>query len=190
MLNVVKEIDKIYNEKGSLKAKIMIDEVIKENLRSPNGLAALFLRARGYEAGWYESIDYGLAKNDYKLLIENKNDFGSEGLLGYARILFKEEDINSFDEIKRLCEEAIALDGNVKARVLLGFSYEKFKKDYASAAIYYRSSFCHGSKWGLGFYSSAKIHDGDVVIGLMSKIAFHLVYPILSIFDRSKSAIY
>lgn len=190
MSNTMKEIDKIYKESGFLKAKIKIDEVIKENPRSPDGLAALFLRARGYEGGWYGTIDYVLAKNDYKLLIENKNKVGSKCLLGYARVLFKEESIESFDEIKRLCDEAIALDGNIKARFLLGFSYEKFNKDYASAASYYLSSFFHGSKWGLGFYSSAKIRDGKFVIGLVSKIAYHLMYPILNIFDRSKSAIY
>lgn len=192
MLNIVKEIDKIYKERGFLKARIMIDEVIKENSRSSDGLAALFLRARGYEEGWYGGIDYDLAKSDYKLLIKNANmpEIRSRGLVGCARILFKEENIDHFDEIRRLCEEAVALDGNMNARLLIGLSYEKLKKDYSSAADHYLSSFFHGSKWGLGFYSSAKIHNGNGMIGLISSIGYHLIYPILNIFDRSISYIY
>ncbi|GAB3032244.1 hypothetical protein GCM10027285_13720 [Oleiagrimonas citrea] len=184
------DINKAYKKNGFLASKGVIDEILGRDPRSSDGLAARYLRARGHEAGWHGSINFELAKKDYRHLIVEAHRFGSNGLLGFARVLYKENRAENFEEIKRLCEEAIDMDGNIKAKILLGFAYETFKKDYARASTHYFSSFLRGSKWGLGFYSSAKIRSGKPFVGLLSKFFFHALYPIFGLWDRSKSAIY
>lgn len=196
--NTIHDISRAYFNNGSIRAKEMLDNTIKTYPGSKDELDARFFRARGYEAGWFGPINNVKAKIDYIYLIENKNKIAgiilNECYLGCARILYSEKE--SIEEIKRLCKIIMASNGNRKALtlrkalILLGFAYETMNKDYKTAAEYFLSSFYKGSKRGLAYYSYAKFKSGNYIIGTMSLILYYIVYPILRIFDKSKSAVF
>ena len=186
------EFQKIFSMHGYEKAELFLENSIKFCKGTRKEFDARFLRARGYEAGWFGSVNFQKAMNDYIHLIRCQgridDNIYAECLLGCARIHYlKKENIN---EIKRLCDIVVSINGNHKALTLLGFSYENIKNDYKLASKYYLLSFLKGSKRALAYYSYAKYKSGKYISGSISLILYYILYPLLSIFDKSKYYLY
>ena len=193
--NWLQSITEEYFKSGPARAKEVLDYTITMYPGTNDEFSARFIRARGYEAGWFGSIECDKAKNDYDYLIRNNTSsiILSECLLGCARILYTKK--GNVQEIKELCDLSESLNKNhkslsLKVLTLLGFSYEIINKDYKTASKYYISSFYKGSKRGLAYYSYAKLKNGNYTIGIISLVFYYILYPMLSVFDKSKYPVF
>jgi len=190
--NISLNFRKIYLDSGKFNAKKYLDDTIKARNGSKAEIEARLLRGKGYEAGWFGVIDYEAANKDYCFILNSKIYINSkiieECMLGRARIFYAKK-VN-FDEIKSICTSIQSNSGNHKASTLLGFAYEVFENDYKNAAKCFISSFVNGSKRALAYYSYAKYKSGNYICSIISLMMYYLLYPFLSIFDKSKYNLY
>lgn len=186
------EFQNIYRDLGKTEAKTYLDNTIDKGKKTRAEFEARFLRAKGSEAGWFGPVDYRLADNDYVYIIKYKKyiDYKiiEECMLGRARILYAKKE--NFEEIEKICGMILSTHKNHKALTLLGFAYEDLKNDYKTASNYYIASFFKGSKSALAYYSYAKYKCGKYIIGSISLILYYILYPFLSLFDRSKYGLF
>lgn len=142
------------------KAKVIFDSLIIDNPRSAQAHLARYLRARGFEDGAFGRVELDMALNDFRHLHEISEQFGSDGTLGVARVLFEKNKHLYADEVQKLCHSAIKQDENVKAMMLLGLLNEEVFAKPSLAAKWYLSAYRRGLPWGLRYYArlQAKMH--------------------------------
>lgn len=137
-----------------VKAKIYLDGIIDEAPTSPYGIGARYLRARGFEDGFFSNKpEFKMAYEDFLIVKEHSDRFGSDGALGCARVLYEIDAKENKNRIISLCLEAIKQDKNVKAMMLLGRAYDEIFLDGEAARKWYLKAFCRGLPWGMRFYA-------------------------------------
>lgn len=162
------------------KAKALFDELINESPHSLYGIGARYLRARGFEDGIFSAEpDLQKAYDDFALVREHADEYGSDGTLGCARVLFEMDRISNRDDIISLCSEAIAQDSNVKAMMLLGNVYQDVLKDGKSARRWYLNAFWRGLPWGMRFFARSHANDGNVVRAALAHAVATVASPFL-----------
>lgn len=171
------------------RAKTLLDEVIGEAKDSPYGVAARYLRARGYEDGAFSGQpDLQKAYEDFLVVKSHLNECGSNGSLGCARILYRQDAIANKKEIFALCMEAIDRDSNVKAMMLLGSVYENAEKDGRSARKWYLKAFRCGLPWGMRFFARSHAREGNYVRAALAHALATISSPFLVLVFGARSA--
>lgn len=135
------------------KSKLLLDNIIEGSPSSPHSLSARYLRARGYEDGFFGSIEFEKAMEDYSVLQDNIDLYGSDGALGCARVLFEIDAFGNKERIVSLCKQAINRDSNKKAMMLLGHTYDEVFNKPDLAKEWYLRAFKCGMPWGLRYYA-------------------------------------
>lgn len=162
------------------KAKALLDELINESPHSPCGIGARYLRARGFEDGVFSAEpDLQKAYDDFAVVRGHADQYGSDGTLGCARVLFEMDGISNRDDIISLCAEAIAQDSNVKAMMLLGNVYQDVLKDGKSARRWYLNAFRRGLPWGMRFFARSHASDGNAVRAALAHAVATVASPFL-----------
>lgn len=169
-------------------AKMLLDKIVEEESDSPYGLGARYLRARGLEDGVFqEEQNLSKAYDDFLVLKDRAEEFGSAGIVGCARILFQFGASENRDRILALCVEAIARDSNAKAMMLLGCLNEQVTEDAKSARRWYLRAFMRGLPWGMRFFARSHSKDGNPVRAAMAHVMATVASPILVLFHGVRS---
>ena len=164
-----------------------------ESIRS--GLEILLTRglrdgkAIGKEDGLFGERDLPGALADYAPLVENADDFGSDGLLGCARVLFEQDATQHSATIIELCERAVAVDRNPKAMMLFGCVHERVRLDVAAAGKWYLRAWSAGLPWGMRFYARMHWANGDYLAGGIGHILATVASPVLVLIHGCRSAL-
>lgn len=161
------------------KAKLLLDDIIQTFPSTGQALASRYLRARGYEDGLFGAPDLELAAEDFDVLANNAHSYGSDGLVGYARVLFEKDKYAFSEKAISLCVEAVAIDSNVKAMMMLGLIYEEAKADYKSAGKWYLRAYRRGLPWGMRYYARLRWKQGKYLRAIAGHVASTITSPIL-----------
>ena len=172
-------INEAYARGDFIKAKALIDSLIDIAPLSPQGLSARYLRARGYEDGLFGEVKLNLALHDYKILMDHSDLCGSDGIVGYARVIFnKNQDCNK-ERAAKLLLRAVELDSNVKAMMMLGLIYDEGFDDSLAAGKWYLKAYRHGLPWGLRYYARLQSKKGRRFLAFLSHLIASLTSPVL-----------
>jgi hypothetical protein len=170
------------------RSKCLLDAIIDEAGDTAYCVGARYLRARGYEDGAFSiGPDLQKAYSDFMVVKEHAKEYGSDGLLGCARVLFEMDCSKHKNEIMYLCSEAIAQDSNVKAMMLLGRTYEIVLGDGPRARACYLRAFFRGMPWGMRFFARSQSSDGHYVRAMASHLLATITAPILVLFKGVRS---
>lgn len=172
------------------KAKFLLDEVISLSPSSNEALSARYLRARGYEDGYFEGgKNLDLAYADYAALSVAPVS-SSDALIGCARVLFEKDPAANTDVILDLCRQAIDIDENTKAMLLLGLAFERLVHNEGSARTWYMRAHRKGSPWGLTFYAKSHARSGNHVRAFFFRLLAVFTAPILVFKHGDRSPFY
>ncbi|MBN8225085.1 MAG: hypothetical protein J0L89_09755 [Xanthomonadales bacterium] len=161
------------------RAKELLDNLIDEP-SYPYSIGARYLRARGLEDGVFSGTpDLNAALLDFSIVREHMNDYGSDGALGCARVLYLLDGHGNRDQIILLCNEAIDRDRNVKAMMILGKAYEELIDDKATSRMWYLRAFRRGLPWGMQFYARSHYGEGNLVRAAVGYMAAAVARPFL-----------
>jgi TPR repeat protein len=164
-----------------VRAKESIDHEVYNSPDSPSGIFARYLRARSYEEGVLGEQNVDAALADYSFIMDHGADLRSEGMVGCARLLhWKDKNANAAKALA-LCAEAIHLDSNVRAMMLMGYIYEYTMLDLGSAAKWYLKAFKNKLPWGLRFYASVQFKRKKFIASVFSHIVATIVSPFMVI---------
>jgi len=178
------EARRLYAEKKFDRSKEILDHLIEEDVGGAYGMAARYLRARGYESGRFrDGVDYENAYADFSHLADRADVFGSSGLVGEARVLLEMDAAINANEILELCERAIALDGNAKAAMIAGVACEKILRDEERAAYFYKRAFLSGLPWGLRYLAKLRWAQGRRVQSILLHAGTTLCAPFLNLYN-------
>ncbi|WP_340650113.1 hypothetical protein [Pseudoxanthomonas winnipegensis] len=170
------------------KAKILLDNVIEESESSPFGVGARYLRGRGYEDGAFsDKPDLLRAYEDFEIVKAHAVDYGSDGLLGCARVLFELDARGNFREIVELCEKAVSLDSNVKAMMLLGRIYDQVVGNGGIARRWYLRAYLQGLPWGMRYFARSHARDGNAFRSIFAHAFATLTSPVLVLLYGARS---
>lgn len=173
-----------------VRAKTFLDGVIEEAPDSPYGVGARYLRGRGYEDGVFsDKPELQNAYEDFLVVKEHADRYGSDGFLGCARVLFEIDSEKYKDQIISQCEEAIRRDSNVKAMMLLGKIYEGVMRDGRTARRWYLKAYLHGLPWGMRFFARSHANDGNFVRSVLGHFLATLTSPFLVLIHGARSPI-
>lgn len=171
-----------------VRAKAFLDGVIEEAPDSPYGVGARYLRGRGYEDGVFSSEpELQKALEDFQIVKEHADEYGSDGLLGCARVLFELDAEKHADEVISYCEEAIKRDSNVKALMLLGKVYESVMRDGRTARQWYLKAYFRGLPWGMRYFARSHAKDGNVFRSVLGHSLATLSSPFLLLIHGARS---
>jgi len=176
-----------YSKGQFAKAKELMDELIAVDPTSPEGLCAFYLRARAYEDGRFGSREPAKALLDYQVLVDHAELFGSDGMLGYARVLVHEDARANREQAADLLTRAIAMDANLKAMMVLGRLRELGFDDPAGAAKWYLRAYRRGLPWGLRFYARVQAREGRRLWALACHMVATLTSPWLVLIHGVRS---
>jgi hypothetical protein len=172
--------DKAYASRNFERALALLNEIIEITPESADGLGSRDLRAMAYECGNVPSgIDHKKALSDYRYLADRSHLVGSVGLVGCARILCQQNPKTNLDEARQLCLRAVEIDGDVRAKMLLGYMCADVTSDFKGARKWFISAFRGGSPWGLRyaaatFWRERKVAQA-IVMSTTAKIAWHVL---------------
>jgi len=173
-----------YRRGDFVSAKIMLDKVIEVSPRSICGFGARYLRARGFEDGYFGAADLDSALSDYSFLLNNEECWRGDALLGRARVLFSINANSNIKEVIWLCMSAIDEDHPSEAMIFLGSIYESYFNDYSFANKFYISAFCGGNALGLRYYARLKMKNKNYICGISAHFATTIVAPFFYLFRR------
>jgi TPR repeat protein len=170
-------------------AKPHLDEIIESDPISPYGLGARYLRARGYEDGYFGQKDPKAALSDYRVLMGRSDLYGSDGIVGVARILFEIDRSNNKEEISALCAKAIELDKNPKAMMILGLLSEEELRDFSSAKKWYLRAYTQGLPWGMRYFARLQCKQSNFLRGSLAHGIATVTSPFLVAIFGPRSAL-
>lgn len=176
-----------YSKGEFARAQVLMDELIAFDPTSPQGLCALYLRARANEDGRFGGKDTAKALMDYQVLIEHADLFGSDGMLGYARVLVDRDAKAKRKEAARLLMRAIEMDANTKAMMVLGKLYELGFDDPVAAGRWYLKAYRRGLPWGLRFYARMQARQGHRLRALACHAVASLTSPLFVLIHGVRS---
>ncbi|MGO4550259.1 hypothetical protein AB4059_04040 [Lysobacter sp. 2RAF19] len=184
------ELAKVAYARGDFSAaKVLLDGIIGTASTSPHVLAARYLRARGYEDGYFGTKDLKAALADYRPLIEHAQLFGSDGLVGFARVLLETDGAANKDEIVDLCLRAVALDKNVKAMMLLGVTHEEVEMNFSSAGRWYLRAYGAGLPWGMRYFARMHRKQGHYLRAMLAHLVTTITSPFMVAIGGARSAL-
>lgn len=164
-----------YANNDFAKALLLMNEVIDQSPESPHGVASRHLRALAYESGNVPGgISLADALADFTFLAERSDTLGSIGLVGVARVLKKLDSIKNFDNIERLCKDALALDNAAEAALLLGDLFSEAREEESEARKWYWVAYRAGSVAGLLNVAKSHEREGNRVRAAVFAIIFAL----------------
>lgn len=155
-----------------------LDSFINQDPESSIGLAARFMRARAFEDGTFGEVQTDAALDDFIYLSERSAKFGSEGIIGYARVLLR-KDSNRSNDVISLCREAVALDNNRRAMMIMGFVYENIMGNFSKAKYWYLRAWRNGMPWGMRFYAEIKLKERSLTLGVLAHCLATVTSPFM-----------
>lgn len=170
-----------YAKRDYASALRIASSIINENPESPDGLAAIYLRAQAYEFGNSPdgNINDQQALEDYRYLA-NKDEYAqSAGHIGLARVLACVGMKENREEIVRHAEQAVAMDSHIPSLVLLGYIYRDIDHNYSKARQCFYRAFSEGDFIGGRFWVATVFLDQGFSRGLLATIRFLLKAPFL-----------
>ncbi len=177
--------EEAYRAKDFERAKPLLDEIIDQVPETPEGLGSRHLRAMAYEFGNMPGgVDLDKALEDYKFLADKSEALGSDGLVGCARVLCELDMAHNFEKVKQSCLRAIEIDGDVRAKMLLGYMYAEARQDLKTARKWFLSAFKDGSYWGMKYFAATHLKEGNFIRGA----AFHAIAFMSSVLPFSKKS--
>lgn len=179
-IQLEKDIKQLYGEMKFDEAKKIIDQIIIDDKDGEYGMSLRFLRARGYERGLYScGINPESAFSDYSFLADRARVAGYFGLVNKARMLIDKDLKNNLGEAVALCEEALAIEPNDRAQMLLGFIHENGTGDFTSAAKWYLRAYRSGMPWGLRYYARLRWKQKRYIRSVLAHLIVTLTAPIM-----------
>lgn len=141
------EIERLTFEDKALRAREIIARIKAD---SPDPLLAVrYIRARMCEERMARKVDdLDSAIRDFSFLIESRDSFVAEGLVGRARVLYRKDPSLYADEALELCIRAVDMERNVLAMMLMAAIYMDKKHDAKMAKKWALRAFRNGSIWG------------------------------------------
>ena len=106
----------------------------------------------------------------------------SEGYVGCARIILSSREIDKTGLAKRYCDEAIELDGNPFAYLVLGQIQEEFLGNHAEARKNYVRAARRGAAWGMRLYARSHFDHGNKFVGVVAHVLVTIVHPFFLMF--------
>jgi TPR repeat protein len=177
---LMQEARRLHEEKRFNEAKQLLDHLIEEDAEGAYGLVARQLRARGYEDGrFFDGVNSDLAIADFSFLAERAHLFGSDGLVGKARLLFEQDRERNKEKAVELLHKAVDTDSNIKAMMLLGLINEEGFGDVVTAGKWYLQAYKHGLPWGLRYYARLQAKNGKNARAFFAHMIASLTSPIL-----------
>lgn len=177
---LMQEAHHLHSEKRFNEAKQILDHLVEEDTEGAYGLAARQLRARGYEDGRFScGVNTELAFADFSFLADRADLFGSDGLVGKARLLFAEDHKGNKEEAAALLHKAVGIDSNIKAMMMLGLVYDEGFGDATAAGKWYLRAYRHGLPWGLRYYARLQAKNGRGLRSLFAHLGVSLTSPVL-----------
>lgn len=161
MTTIYKQLSAAYLSHDFSGAERLLNQVI-DDLQSEAGdvAAAHYLRAAANEDGRFTHADsLDRAYRDFVVVNEFIGHERSDGLLGCARILFAVDSTTNKDSIVTLCHQAVELDGNPKAMMLMGLAMGQLFRDEKSAREWFMRAHVAGSAWGLAFVARSYVRE-------------------------------
>ena len=126
-------------------------------------LGARLIRGLAFEQGLFPGgVDRHRAWQDFAAIHVSPHNACTFATLGLARVMFDIDGPRYRDDIVAMCEHAIAVDGNRKAMLLLGFAREKLFDDHAEARRWYWQGFRRGQAWGIRLFACSLVAQGHV----------------------------
>ena len=119
------------------------------------------------------------AYEDFLIVKEHADQYGSDGLLGCARVLFELDGEKNLNQIISLCKKAIERDSNVKAMMLLGRVNERIIKDGKTARCWYLRAYRRGLPWGMRFFARSHANDGNYIRSIFGHLVATITSPFL-----------
>lgn len=166
------------NDRALFKASL--DQLIGKYPLSSEGVSALYLRARGYEDGLFvDGIRLDLALEDFATLNKATAGNGSMVLVGLARVLYQQDPRQHTQEILDLCQQAIKVDSNTKAMMLLGLVYENVFDNYRAARRWYLKAFLKGLPWGMRYCAYSLAREEKQIMAFLCHSIATIASPLL-----------
>ncbi|MCO5247034.1 MAG: hypothetical protein M9927_24985, partial [Anaerolineae bacterium] len=163
------------------------DVLIEQGDSSPYALSARYLRGRGMEEGYFGAVDLDAAIDDYMVLAAQSDLFGSDGPLSLARALLLLDHDSNAEEIQKLCNLSIGMDGNVHAMMVLARLHELNGKKIL-AGEWYLAAYKKGLPWGMRYYARMHCSLGNAFRGAMAHVVASLTSPFLVLRNGVRSA--
>lgn len=181
---LIEELLRCYESGEFSSAKKLMDRIIEADPVSLDALGARYLRARAYEDGYFGCEELNLAISDYAYLIDHSEDYRSNGLIGYSRVLLAIDESANALQVVDLLRQAISHDRDVRALLLLGKVYEEILKNDRLAAKCYFDAFRRGTAWGLRLYARLQMKRKNYVSGIMLHFLTTVFSPFMYLIYR------
>lgn len=184
----MQEARRLHEKKRFNEAKQILDYLIEEDAEGAYGLVARQLRARGYEEGRFSNgVSSELALADFTFLAGRAHIFGSDGLVGQARLIFEQDQQKNMVQATELLLKAVDTDSNIKAMMLLGLIYEEGFGNVAAAGKWYLQAYRRGLPWGLRYYARLQAKNGHNIRSFAAHLIATLTSPILVAINGTRS---
>lgn len=145
----------------------------------PNSSGLKYLLAR-LEEEWVVGGEDGIvALGLFSELAEKRDEFLGEALIGQARILYRVNKEKNLKEIISLCKEAVDVEQNSKAMLMLGSIFENDCEDYELAGRWYLCAYRHGLPWGLRWYAKMQGKLGRSIRSMLAHVATTISSPFM-----------
>ena len=178
----LREIMCFLDNKDFDRVRDLLDSSKSDPSSFPDPTGMRYIYARLEEEGAFGGNNTMAALNAFSDLSSEEGAFQSEGLIGRARMLYRLNEKENADEVLDLCERAIAVDGNVKAMIIMGHVLQNTKNDLSSANRWYLRAFFNGMPWGLRFYASSQAKRRRFLLSSFAHLIAAVTSPVLFIF--------
>lgn len=153
----------------------------------PNGSGMKYIRARLEEEGVFRGENDVSALDIFSELASGRDEFLSEALIGRGRLLYRIDKEKHLDEVVFLCNEAVKLENNPKAMMILGSIFENDKSNVELAKQWYLRAYRHGSPWGLRAYATLQAKNGELLRPALAHAVTTITAPFMAAWYGLKS---
>jgi len=169
-------------DRGALDQAHGLLEGAQEDFRTwPNGSGMQYIRARLEEEGAFRRESSEVALDIFTDLALKRDEFLGEALVGRARLLYRIDKNGYMGEIISLCNEAIELEHNPRAMMMLGRIFENDRHDCDLANQWYLSAYRHGSPWGVRSYASVQAKRHKLFRSMLAHVVATISAPFMAI---------
>lgn len=167
-------------DKGDVDAiNKILDRADADPASWPGAEGIRYVHARLEEEGAFSGDNNAAALKAFSTLSSQKGEFQSEGLVGQARLLYRLNEEENANRILELCKEAVDIDRNVRAMMVIGHVLQNTKNDFPAANRWYLRAFRRGMPWGLRFYASLQAEQRKFVRSSLAYAIATITHPIL-----------